>query len=98
MGLFWHNSETNEEGYGEFENMSAKLKQNLGELECEEEIIKDKERFGRVRMSMMNMLRAKHGDRIANRALSRVNKRLQENYFSSKTLSDLYRHSTGLIK
>ena len=81
MGWFTRNDETNQEDYGEFENMSAKLKQNLGELECEEAIIKDKERFGRVRMSMMNMLRAKHGDEIANRALSRVNKRLQENYF-----------------
>jgi len=83
MGLFWHNSETNEENYGELENMSAKLKQNLGDLECEEAILKDKERFGRVRMSMMNMLRAKHGDDLANRALSRVNKRVQKNYFSN---------------
>jgi len=82
MGLFWYNSETNEEDYGELENMSAKFKQNLGDLECEEAILKDKERFGRVRMSMMNMLRAKHGDRIANRALSRVNKRIQKDYFT----------------
>ena len=82
MGSFWHNSETNEEEYGELRKMSAKLKQNLGELECEEAIIQDKERFGRVRMSMMNMLRAKHGDRIANRALSRVNKRIQKDYFT----------------
>jgi len=98
MGWFTPNDETNEEDYGELENMSAELKQNLGELECEEAIIQDKERFGRVRKSMMNMLRAKHGDDIANRALSRVNKRLQENYFEGKTLSDLYRHSSGLIK
>lgn len=82
MGWFTRNDETNQEDYGELENMSIKLKQKLGDLECEEAIIKDKERFGRVRMSMMNMLRAKHGDRIANRALSRVNKRLQENYFN----------------
>jgi len=98
MGLFWKNNETNEEDYGELENMSAELKQNLGELECEEAIIQDKERFGRARKSMMNMLRAKHGDEIANRALSRVNKRLQENYFDGKSLNDLYRHSAGLIK
>jgi len=81
MGWFTRNDETNEEETGEYEMMSAKLKQNLGELQCEEAIIQDKERFGRVRMSMMNMLRAKHGDEIANRALSRVNKRLQQNYF-----------------
>lgn len=92
MGWFTQNNETNEEDYGEIRKMSAELKQNLGELECEEEIIKDKERFGRVRMSMMNMLRAKHGDDIANRALSRVNKRLQQNYFKAKPLNDLYRH------
>ena len=98
MGLFWKNNETCEDDYGALENMSTKLRQNLGELECEEAIIQDKERFGRVRKSMMNMLRAKHGDEIANRSLSRVNKRIQQNYFSSKTISDLYRHSSGLIK
>jgi len=37
MGLFWQNNNTNEEDYGELENMSAKLRQNLGELECEED-------------------------------------------------------------
>jgi hypothetical protein len=59
MGFFWNNNETNEEDYGELENISAKLRQNSGELECEEAIIQDKERFGRVRKSMMNLLRAK---------------------------------------
>lgn len=88
MGLFWHNDETNEEDYGELKNMSVEFKQKLGDLECEEAILKDKERFGRVRMSMMNMLRAKHSNHIANRALSRVNKRLQKNYFNGKTLND----------
>jgi len=82
MGWFTRNDETNEEDYGELENMSAKLKQNLGELECEEAIIKDKERYGRVRNSVMKVLRAKNGNDVANRALSRVNKRLQENYFT----------------
>ena len=81
MGWFWDNTETNE---GEIKKMSTELKQNLDELECEEAIIKDKERFGRVRMSMMNVLRAKHGNDMANRALSRINKRLQENYFGSR--------------
>jgi len=98
MGLFWGNDETEQEEYGELENMSAEMKQKLGNLECEEAIIKDKERFGRVRASLMDYLRAKHGRDSADRALSRVNKRLQENYFSSKSLSDLYRHSSGLIK
>jgi len=84
MGLFWQNNERNEEDYGELENISTELKQNLGELECEEAIIQDKEKFGRVRKSMMNMLRSKHGDEIANRSLSRVNKRLQQHYFTNK--------------
>ena len=82
MGLFWHNDETNEDEDGEYEKVSAIVRQKLGELECEEAIIKDKKRFGRVRKSMMNYLRAKYGVWIADRALSRVNKRLQKNYFS----------------
>jgi len=98
MGWFTRNDETNEEETREYGMMSAKLKQNLSELECEEAIIKDKERFGRVRKSMMNMLRSKHGDEIANRVLGRVNKRLQENYFDGKSLNALYRHMSGLIK
>ncbi|MCA9812155.1 MAG: hypothetical protein KC483_04755 [Nitrosarchaeum sp.] len=60
--------------------MSTELKQNLAELECEETIINDKERFGRVRNSMMKTLRAKHGHDVANRALARINKRLQQGY------------------
>ena len=50
---------------------------------CEEAIIKDKERFGRVRTSMMEYLRAKYGNDLANRALNRINKRIQENYFTN---------------
>jgi len=82
MGLFWGNDDTEQEEDGELENMSGEIKQKLGNLECEEAIIKDKERFGRVRASMMGYLRAKHGRNSADRALSRVNKRLQENYFA----------------
>jgi len=82
MGLFWHNNTTIQEEDGELEIHSAKLKQSLAELECEEAIIKDKERFGRARKSMMNVLRAQHGNEIANRVLSRVNKRIQKDYFS----------------
>jgi len=84
MGWFTRNTETEQEESGELENMSGEIKQKLGNLECEEAILKDKERFGRVRASMMEYLRAKHGRNSADRALSRVNKRLQENYFSSK--------------
>ena len=83
MGWFTQNDETEQDDYGEIEKMSGKMKQKLGNLECEEAIIKDKERFGRVRTSMMEYLRAKYGNDLANRALSRVNKRLQENYFTN---------------
>jgi len=84
MGWFTQNDRTEQEEYGELENMSAEMKQKLGNLECEEAILKDKERFGRVRASLMEYLRAKHGRNIAERALSRVNKRLQMNYFRNK--------------
>ena len=50
-------------------------KQALSELTCEDAIILDKQRFGRVRTSMMKHLRSEHGDEIANRVLSRINKR-----------------------
>jgi len=83
MGLFWGNDEIEQEEDGELRNMTAKMRVKLGDLECEEAILKDKERFGRVRTSLMQYLRAKHDRNCADRALSRVNKRLQENYFSS---------------
>jgi len=50
-------------------------KEALSELACEDAIILDKQRFGRVRTSMMKHLRSEHGAKIANRALSRINKR-----------------------
>jgi len=87
----WRKRQEDETKHGETMNEEANII-------CEEAIIKDKERFGRVRSSMMEYLRAKYGYDMANRALNRINKRMQENYFSSKSLSDLYRHSSGLIK
>ena len=84
MGWFTQNDSTEQEESGELENMSGEIKQKLGNLECEEAILKDKERFGRVRASLMEYLRAKHGRNSADRALSRVNKRIQENYFAGK--------------
>jgi len=38
----------------------------------------EKERFGRVRTSMMKKLRKEHGQVVANRVLSRINKRFSE--------------------
>ena len=49
-----------------------------GELETEEAIMNEKERFGRVRTSLMKQLRVKYGDDVANRALYRINKRISE--------------------
>lgn len=49
--------------------------QALSELACEDAIISDKQRFGRVRTSLMKHLRSQHGDEIANRVLARINKR-----------------------
>ena len=86
MRWFWDNDETIEEENGELETMSTELKQNLAELKCEEAIMEDKEEFGRVRNSMMKVLRAQYGHSIANRALSRVNKRTQQGYFESKSI------------
>jgi hypothetical protein len=49
--------------------------QALSELACEDAIILDKQRFGRVRTSMMKHLRSEYGEDVANRVLSRINKR-----------------------
>jgi len=73
MRKLWQNNTTNIEDNGE-------LKKSLAELECEEAIIDDKNQFGRVRNSMMRVLRAKHSDETANRVLSRVNKRVQKEH------------------
>ena len=59
------------------ENVLEEKLQN-GDLETEEAIMNEKERFGRVRTSLMKKLRAKYGDDVANRALYRINKRISE--------------------
>jgi len=82
MRRFWQNNTTIQEEDGELEIHSAKLRQSLAELECEEAIIGDKKEYGRVRKSMMNVLRAKYSDEIANRTLNRVNKRMQKGHLS----------------
>ena len=82
MRKFWHDYETNQDEDGEIENMSTKMRQSLAELECEEAIMGDKKELVRVRKSMMNVLRAQHGDEIANRTLNRVNKRMQKGHLS----------------
>ncbi len=83
MRKFWQKYIIIQEDNGKLEINSAKLRQRLAELECEEAIIGDKKEFGRARKSMMNVLRTKYTDEIANRALSRVNKRLQKDFFKN---------------
>ena len=78
MIKFWQNNTMNQEDNGE-------LEKSLAELECEEAIISDKKEHGRVRNSMMRVLRAKHSDEIANRALSRVNKRITSKHLNQKS-------------
>jgi len=91
MRRFWDNKREEE-----------KIKEDTGtidgNLECEEQIIDDIERFGRVRTTLMRSLRRNYGNRTANRALWRVSKRktngyLQENSmnFHNSSLQDLAR-------
>jgi hypothetical protein len=59
------------------------------ELDCEEAIIQDRQRFGRTRTILMRYLRAKYGNDVANRAMWRVCKRLKPNlFYHSSTLQD----------
>jgi hypothetical protein len=72
MMKFWNkkrNGETLQDMHGFYQ---AKRKANT---ECEEEVIRDKQRFGRVRKSTMQDLRKEYGVETANRALWRVSKR-----------------------
>ncbi|AFS81906.1 hypothetical protein [Candidatus Nitrosopumilus sediminis] len=58
------------------------------ELECEEKIISEKHRFGRVRSKMMSQLRSEYGSEIANRSLARINKRISLGSKMTKIHSD----------
>ncbi|MEM3007527.1 MAG: hypothetical protein QXW37_06405 [Candidatus Nitrosotenuis sp.] len=50
-------------------------------VNCEEAIIAEKARFGRVRKTFMEYLREEYGRHIADRALWRVNGRRSKRYF-----------------
>ncbi|QUC65729.1 hypothetical protein NsoK4_07765 [Nitrosopumilus sp. K4] len=60
-------------------------KEASAELACEDAIILDKQRFGRVRTSLMKHLRSEYGEEIANRVLARINKRASK---GSKEMRD----------
>jgi hypothetical protein len=78
MVKLWHNNMTNQED-------NRELEKSMAELECEDVIINDKKEYGRVRNSMMNVLRAKYSDEIANRVLSRVNKRITSRHLNHES-------------
>lgn len=54
---------------------SSENQVEIPELECEEAIMRDKQRFGRVRTSLMRYLRSEYGKNTADRVLARINKR-----------------------
>lgn len=68
-----------------------------GDLESEEAIMNDKERFGRVRTILMKQLRAKYGNDIANRALYRINKRISEGSLRVKVNLGTIKHTESEI-
>ena len=68
-----------------------------GDLESEEAIMNDKERFGRVRTILMKQLRAKYGNDIADRALYRINKRISEGSLRVKVNMGTYNHSESEV-
>lgn len=61
-----------------------KTRSSDADLRCEEAIMEDKERFGRVRTSMMKHLREEYSRDVADRALRRINKRRTEGYLNRK--------------
>ena len=67
---------------GQTTKKEVSLRSNDGDLNCEEAIMKDKERFGRVRNSLMKHLRDTYGEQIANRALWRVSRRMYEGHLN----------------
>jgi len=88
MRKFWHNTRENKTLQEELETLQEKYNTlqeqtriQQGNINCEEAIIADKERFGRVRKSMMQGLREQYGIKTANRALWRVSVRKSRGYF-----------------
>jgi len=91
MRRFWDN--TREE-----ESTEEDTRTIDGNLECEEQIIDDIERFGRVRTSLMKSLRKEFGNDIANRAMWRVRKRKTNGYLQENSESDLGNSLQDLVR
>lgn len=89
MRKFWKMEEDNKKIEEWFNKNQAELdykQQRLNKikenLECEEAILEEKQRFGRVRTSAMSYMRERYGINVADRAMWRINKR-----FKSKQVS-----------
>ena len=86
MRRFWDNA-------GDEENSEEESRIIDGDLDCEDQIMEDIERFGRVRTSLMKNLRNNFGNTTANRALWRVRKRKTNDYLQE---NDWNFHSNSL--
>lgn len=51
-------------------------------------LTEEKLRYGRIRKSMMTVLKETYGEKTANRAKWRVNARLQNGYFNGKKINE----------
>ena len=91
MRRFWDNKR-------EEENIEEDTRTIDGNFECEEQIIDDIERFGRVRTSLMKSLRKEFGDTTANRAMWRVRKRKTNGYLQENSESDLGNSLQDLVR
>jgi len=66
----------------EDETNHAQYNTATADFEAEQQIINDKQEFGRVRASLMRHLESKYGFDVARRALRRVNTRKYRDYFN----------------
>jgi len=93
MKKFWHNTRENktiqEELTAQLRKLTDLQQKPMTQLQknmnCEETIIKDKQRFGRVRSSTMQLLREQYGITTADRALWRVSARKSRGYFQKNS-------------
>ncbi len=83
MRKFWENKGKDKkedealiENQQEDSKRQAELNKIQQELDCEQAIIGEKQRFGRVRTTKMKYLRTKYGQELADRVQWRINKRL----------------------
>lgn len=70
--------------------MDYSFNESESDLKCEESILSDKERFGRVRTSLMRHLRSTYGLKTANRALARINKRISKGSLKIKENIEIF--------